>query len=184
VIKQIHTQLCLLAGERVVLLEQTGSTPPAPPGGCLVRRLFEVLKNWSRRRQYKGNLTYPSPRFFQHNFTINPKWLFGTLIPSSYFIKDLGVFCSRIGHYQSHHFFQFYPKCKVLPFPSRVHLQKNSALSIGMQNLISLVPFYRYNNFHTPKTSKVISRVHMIKQMLSRYPAPLIGFNIKPCHLH
>ena len=182
-IKQIHNQLCLLAGKRVVLLEQTGSTTPAPPGR-LVGQLFKVVKNWSRRGRCKDNLTSPSPRFFQRNSTINLQGLFGTLISSSCFIKDLGMFCSRIGHSHGHQFFQFYPKCKVVSFPSRVHLQKNSALSIGMQNLISLVPFYRYNNFHTPKTSKATSRVHMIKQMLSLYPAPLIGFNIKPCHLH
>jgi hypothetical protein len=46
VIKQIHNQLCLLAGKRVVLLEQTGSTTPAPPGR-LVGQLFKVVKNWS-----------------------------------------------------------------------------------------------------------------------------------------
>ena len=182
-IKQLKNQLCLLTGKRVVLPEQTGSAPPAPPGR-LMGLLLKVLKDWSRREECKDKLTSPSPRFFQNNLTSNLQGLFKTLISSSYFINDLGIFCSRIGHSPGHQLFQFHPRCKVRFFPSCVHLQKNSALSIGMQNLISLVPFYRYNNFHTPKKSKAISSVHMIKQMLSLDPAPLIGFNIKPCHLN
>ena len=183
VIKQIHNQLCLLAGKRVVLPEQTGSAPPAPPGR-LMGLLLKVLKDWSRREEFKDKFTSPFPRFFQNNSTSSFQRLFNTLISSSYFIKDLGIFCFRIGHSPGHQLFQFYSRCKDRFFPSHAHLQKNSALSTGIQNLISLVPFYRYNNFHTPKKSKAISSVHMIKQMLSSDPAPLIGFNIKPCHLN
>ena len=182
-IKQIHNQLCLLAGKRVVLPEQTGSAPPAPPGR-LMGLLLKVLKDWSRREECKDKLTSPSLRFFQNNLTSKLQGLFKTLSSSSYFIKDLGISCFRIGHSPGHQLLEFYSIWEDRFFPSCVHLQKNSALSTGIQNLILLVPFHRYNNFHTPKISKAIGRVHMIKQMLSLDPAPLIGFNIKPCHLN
>ena len=182
-IKQIHNQLCLLAGKRVVLLEKTSSTTPAPPSH-LMCLFFKVLKNWSSREECKDKLTSNSPRFFHDDFTINLQGVFNTLISSSCFIKKHGILRFLIGYSPDHQLFEFHSKCKVRSFPSSVNLRKNSALSTSIQSLVSLVPFCRFSYFHTPTISKAIKRVHMIKHMLSLAPAPLIGFNIKPCHLN
>ena len=182
-IKQTHNQLCLLAGKRVVLLEQTSSTPPAPPSR-LMGLLFKVLKDWSRREKCKDKLTSPPSRFFHNDFKINFRGLFKTLISCSCFIKDLGILHSQKGYHPSHQLFKFYSKCKSRSVPKGIFYRINTALGAGIQSLISLVPFYGHNNFHTPTKSNVTSRVPMVKRMLFLHPIPLIGFNIKPCHLN
>ncbi len=183
VIKQIHNQLCLLAGKRVVLLEQTSSTPPAPPGR-LAGLLLKVLKDGLRQKECKGKLTSPSSRFFQHNFTINIQGLFNTLISYSCFIENLRILLFNVGYIRGHQLFKFHSTCKVRTVPSGIILQKYSDLSAGIQNLISLVPFYRHNIFHTPITSKRLGRLHEFNHLSSLESNPLIGFNIKPCHLN
>ena len=181
-IKQIHNQLCLLAGKRAVLLEKSGSTPPPPPSLKIVSTNLTFMKV---ERMPTSRLTSTLGSLYK-TLHINIRAIVrNKLRISSDFSSSLNILPSLIRHYRIRLFYNFLILSENnTSFPNNNSSVSRHIQSICVSTLCTFLTFSKFKLFTTPITPARFKHMFKLEHYQPLGSNPISGYNIKPCHLN